>query len=148
MLRTLLRRLRGMAGVGLTWAIAYGLVFLTLGVVISLVDPDSIDPGEKIGLVSVFGTGVGFVSGCISALVLAAAERHKTLGDLSLWRMALWGALSAGVWPFVTPANDMMVVILAPLGAVCAVGTLAIARRGSVAELPAGDPADRLAAGG
>ncbi len=78
--------------------------------------------------------GVGLISGCLSALVLAAAERHKTLGDLSLWRTAHWGALSAGVWPFITPGNNMMVVILAPFGAACAAGTLAIARR---AALPA-----------
>lgn len=121
-----------MLGLGLTWALTYGGVFLTLAVVINIVDADSIDPGESIGLVSLFGTVVGFASGCISALVLAAAERNKSLADLSLARMALWGGLSGAVWPFITPASDMMVVILAPLGAMCASGTLAIARRGAV----------------
>lgn len=147
-MQMLLRRLRGMIGLGLTWAVTYSAVFLTLGVVISLLDPDSIDPGESIGLVTLIGATVGFVSGCISALVLAAAERHKTLSDLSLGRMALWGALSAGVWPLVTPVDNMMVIILAPLGAACAAGTLVIARRASAGELPAGDPPERLAAGG
>lgn len=140
-MNTLLRRIRGMVGVGLTWAVAYAAVFLTLGVVISIIDPDSIDPGESVGLVTLIGATVGFVSGCISGLVLAAAERNKTLADLSLARMALWGALSAAVWPFITPVDNMMVVILAPMGAACAAGTLAIARR---AALPAHEQSPQL----
>lgn len=130
-----------MIGIGLTWAVAYAAVFLTLGVVISIIDPDSIDPGESVGLVTLIGATVGFVSGCISGLVLAAAERNKTLADLSIARMALWGALSAAVWPFITPVDNMMVVILAPLGAACAAGTLAIARR---AALPAPEQSPQL----
>ncbi len=130
-----------MVGVGLTWAVAYAAVFLTLGVVISIIDPDSIDPGESVSLVTLIGATVGFVSGCISGLVLAAAERNKTLADLSIVRMALWGALSAAVWPFITPVDNMMVVILAPMGAACAAGTLAIARR---AVLPVPEQTPRL----
>ncbi|MDQ8165331.1 MAG: hypothetical protein P3A28_06190 [Gemmatimonadota bacterium] len=140
-MNTLFRRLRGTVGVGLTWAVAYSAIFLTLGVVISIIDPDSIDPGEAVSLVTLIGATVGFVSGCISGLVLAAAERNKTLADLSIARMALWGALSAAVWPFITPVDNMMVVILAPVGAACAAGTLIIARR---AGLPAPEQSPQL----
>ena len=48
-MKRLLRKLRGAIGVGLTWGVLWALIAFALGVIIGVVDPDSIDPGEEPG---------------------------------------------------------------------------------------------------
>jgi len=82
-MRGFLRRLRGIIGTGLTWAVGY----FVLGVIYSVTTGGSIlsaIPGN---------TSVGFIFGSTFAVILSVAERHRKLEDLSLLRVALWGAL-------------------------------------------------------
>ena len=124
-----LRKLLGVMGIGLSWSIVWGVVFATLGLIAGIVRPEDIDPGE--GPVVVIGTGllVGFVSGAVFGIILSFAENRKAILDLALIRVALWGMLAAAVWPLLTIVHDSMMVIVCPLGAICALAAVAIARR-------------------
>lgn len=86
----------------------------------------------------------GALSGAIFAVVLAIAERRHTLAELSLARVAAWGAIGSLALPGAFTIADVMQTtfpyaqwrfvlivlgIAAALGAGCAAGTLALARR-------------------
>ena len=85
---SLLRKLRGMLGVGLTWGVGWGTLIFILTSIIGVIDPQQIDQGEEpwrlAGLVGM----VGFMSGAVFAAILSSAERRKSLKDLSVLRAA------------------------------------------------------------
>ena len=128
---TLLRRLRGLLGVGLSWAILWGLVIFAIGTVISIVDPGSIDAGEEPWrMVLTIVAPIGFISGITFGTVLMATERKKTIRDLSLWRVALSGAVAGGLLPALG-LIDAPLENTIPLGAIASTLTVALARRGA-----------------
>ena len=129
---TLLRRLRGLLGVGLSWAILWALVIFAIGTVIGIFDPASIDAGEepwRMALTIV--APVGFVSGLLFGGLLMGAEGKKSIRELSLWRVALWGAIGGALLPLLTPMNDAVLFNTVPLGAIASTLTVALARRGA-----------------
>ena len=151
-MNSLLRKLRGMLGVGITWAVGWALVIFAIGTVIGVVDPDSIDPGEEPWrMAGVVGT-VGFISGAFFSAIFASAERRKSMRELSPLRAALWGALGGAALPLLTTMNDAIIFNTAPLGAIFAASTVAIARRAALREadqveaLPADDVSPALKA--
>jgi hypothetical protein len=126
---TLLRRLRGALGIGLSWAVIWALFGLSIGFAILYFDPASIDQGEDpVSMAGILAT-VGFFCGTIFAGVLAFAERRTALRDMSLWRAAFWGALGGVALPLLTTMNDQVVFNTAPLGALSATIAVALARR-------------------
>ena len=98
---------------------------------------------------------LGFVTGIIFSGILVAVESRRGIDRTSLWRFAGWGAASglllSGI--FVVGAalrgasllGEFMVFgpPLAIASAVCAAGSLAVARRAEARELPgeSGNPA-------
>ena len=130
----LLRKLRGLLGVGLTWGVLWGLIGFAIGLVIGVVDPDSIDPGEEPARIGLLIGVVGFLSGCSFAFLLSLAEHSKGIRDLSLGRAALWGVLGAAAPLLLSGMPDGMVVMACPLGAAFAVGSVAVARRAARRE--------------
>lgn len=139
-----LRRLRGIFGLGLTWSIVWALAGAATGAFETLV-LDRAPPGlgPRIILASTISwASYGFVLGCLFAIVLAIAERRRTLEQLATWRLAVWGGLAGivlplafftGLWAFegLTVSNGFSATFLsAALGAGCAAGSLAIARAG------------------
>jgi len=129
-MRTLLRRARGIVGVGLTWGVSWALIGTAVGITIGIVDPDSIDPGESPLMVGALVGIVGFISGAAFSTLLAIAERRKTLRDLSLTRVALWGMLGSAALPLLTTMNNRVMLVTCPLGIAFATVSLLIARRG------------------
>ena len=141
------RRIRGAIGMGFAWAAAGGVA----GFVVARVSP--FNPDLPFGLL--FG-GLGFLSGIIFSGILVAMGGRRGFDRLSLSRFAAWGAASglvlAGI--FVGGAvlrgapwwGDFLLFgpALATAGAVCAAGSLALARRADRRELagPSGDPAE------
>jgi len=100
------RRLRGLVGMATTWGMCFSalssLFFLGVRLVGSL-------PIEMFGARIVFaiaarGFVVGALAGAVFSLVLAAAERRRTLSGLSAGRVALWGFLGTAAIPFVSVA--------------------------------------------
>ena len=85
-----LRRLRGIIGTGLTWAAGWA----GISVVLSLIGGA---PLRFLGLVALSGSIQGFIAGGAFAVILSVAERHHTLADLSLRRVALWGGIGGSL---------------------------------------------------
>ncbi len=125
----LLRKLRGLMGVGLTWGILWATVMAAIGVIIWVVDPDSIDPGDGPLIASAIVGFQGFVAGVGFGLLLSFAETRKKILDLSLIRVAIWGLLASAVLPFLTGMPIGMLWFVCLLGAASASASVAIARR-------------------
>ena len=133
---SLLKKLRGAVGLAVTWGALWAAIFAAIVTVVGFIDPDSIDPGEVPVRVAMIGAVYGLVSGAVVALLFAVAERRKTIRDLSLGRAALWGAIGTAVFPLFTQVSDSMVLILCPIGAALAAGSVAIAKRAELAAPP------------
>ena len=133
-MNAILRKLRGMLGMGLTWGVGWGMVLFIIGSIIGVVDPDSIDPGEEPWRMSLLVASVGFVSGSLFALIFSRAERRKSIRNLSVLRATLWGALGGAALPLLTTMNDSTLFNTVPLGAAFAAATVAIARRAALRE--------------
>jgi hypothetical protein len=148
----LFRRLRGMLGMGITWAVGWTIVMFMIGTMIGIVDPDSIDPGEEPWRMAGIIALVGFLSGAAFAAIFASAERRRKIRELSVLRSAFWGALGGAVLPLLTSMNDSVLSTTMPLGALFAASTVAIARRAALREsdalevLSADDETPRLPA--
>jgi hypothetical protein len=168
-MRTLLRRLRGVATTASLWAPAWALfgaavaVRETYGIhrwhrmywgMNCLTSPRPVTSPWR----STTGGGAtwerrrsssrswGPVSGAVFAVVLAAFEQRRALGQLAMRRVALWGALGGVTMPLVlvsevlaSPARLpgdrsgqrwlVMSLLMGALGAACSTATLALARR-------------------
>jgi len=150
----LLRRARGVLGTALVWAMAWLVIGSAVGLHAGVRTPT---PGAA-RFVAWMAAGWalwGAVSGALFALAVLALERRRTLAQLSIWRVATWGALGALALPaaflcFVWGAGGSVtwqgVVVTLPtsaaLGAGCAASTLALAQRNSAAV---GDGSGRAA---
>ena len=132
-MRAFLRKGRGILGVAITWGAVWGAVFATLAFVAGAIDPDSIDPGETRLRIAGMGAVFGAVSGVVFGVLLSVAEGRKTLRELSLARVALWGAAATAVYPLLTAVDNRMLFLVCPIGAALAVGLVAFAKRGSTA---------------
>jgi uncharacterized membrane protein len=140
-MNTLLRKLRGLLGVGFTWAVGWAIIMFIIGSIIGVVDPDSIDQGEEPWRLALIVGTVGFLSGSVFALIFSSAERRKSIRDLSVLRSAFWGALGGAALPLLTSMNDAVLFNTVPLGAIFAASTVAIARRAALREP---EPVDQL----
>ena len=136
---TSLRWWRGFLGMGVTWGITWGAVFATLGLIVGIVDPDSIDPGEGPLRIAAIGAFYGAITGAAFSVLLSVAERRRAITELSVGRAALWGAISAAFYPLLTPVADSMLVFLCPIGAVLAAGSVGVAKR-AVLRAPTEQP--------
>jgi hypothetical protein len=143
------RRLRAAIGMGLTWAAAW----FGAGVLLARV------PGfySDVPFALLFAP-LGFVAGIMFSGILVVIEGRRSFDRMSLSRFAEWGAVSglllSGI--FVAGAalrgqsvwGEFLVFgpVLAVASAVCAAGSLALARRAERRELPgpSGDPAEAV----
>ena len=136
-----LRRLRGLVGISLTWAV----LWVPLGWLASVVD--AVARGRPVE--ALFWSDVrtlmtiGAICGFLFGMVLAAAAKRKTFEQLTLGRTALWGVAAGMVIPGVFAVFNGIGAALSGVigyGAVCAVAamtTLAVAKRGRSLEAPA-----------
>jgi hypothetical protein len=83
-------------GIGLTWGVLWFAVFMCIGLVVNVVDPDSIDPGELQAAVKVLGP-MGLCSGLAFAILLSIGRRSTALYDVSLVRAVLGGILGSAL---------------------------------------------------
>ena len=147
-----LRRLRGAVGMGLTWAVGWTVVGMTL-----MILADRLVPGFDADVVDLWipvFAYPGFLTGVTFSTVLGIAERRRKLHELSIRRCGLWGAIGGalvallpavplGIGLATTGAPPRLVVMvvswivgpIALLGAGSAAGSLALARRADKREL-------------
>jgi hypothetical protein len=136
-MRTWLRRIRGAIGMGVTWAAAWAAAGSVPRWVFG-VDTDAPLP-------LIFGV-LGFIAGVIFSGVLALTEggRRRRFDQMSLPRFAGWGAMGglllSAVFAKAASLDWGDVLVLAPTlavaSAICASGSLAVARRAVRRELP------------
>ena len=141
------RRIRAAIGMGLTW----GAVWFGAGTLLARV------PGFYSDLpFALLFAPLGFVTGIIFSGILVVIEGRRRFDRMSLSRFAVWGAMSglllSGI--FVVGAALRGAIVwgeflvfgpaLAMASAVCAAGSLALARRAEGRELPgpSEDPAE------
>ena len=137
-----MKRIRAAVAMGLLWAVVWAVVAVAIGLII---DPD----GSMDEMWPAIGAYPGFLGGVVFSAVLAIAARRRGLHELSMSRVAAWGAaagLLVGAIPFLIgdasgeiPLWMLALVVvgsIAALSAASAAGSLAIARRGRRAEAP------------
>ncbi len=143
------RRIRGALGMGVVWGVAFGLVG---GIVARF-------PGMNGDLpLPLLFAPLGFATGVIFSGVMVAMTRRRNLAQLTMSRFAAWGATSGVLLSslFVVGATLRGANVLSEFllfgpgliaaGTLSAAGSLALARRGSGAELGVGDDLRELAA--
>lgn len=127
-MNTQLRKLRGVISISLIWGILWAVVFGIIATIIGIVDPDSIDPGEEPVIIALMGGAFGAVSGVAFGILLALAESGRDIRNFSLLRAALWGMLSAAVFPLLAGKYNQ-VLVMCPIGIVVALTLAAISRK-------------------
>ena len=136
-----LRRIRGIIGTGLTWAAAW----IGLGAVLGALAGYPLTYLFRIAMSNSVG---GFIAGASFAAILSVTERKRTLADLSLKRVALWGAVGGFVVTAMPLAFGAPLVYLpdAHVQAPTA-GSVVLARRADDRRLVAGDRDPLLGSG-
>lgn len=130
-MKGLVRRLRGALGLGVAWSVVWIAMGVVVFAAISILRPQDIDPGEGLTTALPILAFVGFLAGLGFAILLSLTERRSTFGDLSLTRVALWGLLGAAAIPSLIGADPTNGWTTGPMGAISALATLSIARRGA-----------------
>jgi len=134
-MRKWLRRIRGAIGMGVTW----GAAWAGAGMVLAVVTGFKADAPFPL----VFGV-LGFFAGVTFSAFLALTEGRRRFDQMSLPRFAAWGAIGGLVFAalFAKAASlgwgDVLAIAptFALASAVCASGSLAVARRAVSRELP------------
>ena len=134
-MRKSLRRIRGAIGMGLTW----GAAWCAAGIMLAVVTRFKADAPFPL----IFGV-LGFIAGVIFSAILALTEGRRRFDEMSLPRFAVWGAtgglLLSAVFAKAASLGWGDVLAIAPTFAVacavCASGSLAVARRAGPRELP------------
>jgi hypothetical protein len=91
------RNLRRVLGIGLAWAILWTTLWAIVVVIIGIVDPDSIDPGEgPMVAVAILGP-MGLLSGVAFGALSSIVAHGRTSADLSLMRAAALGILGSAI---------------------------------------------------
>jgi hypothetical protein len=112
---TLLRRLRGTIGIGLTWAIGWAIGGILIGIASNVLTFLPWDAFFNVFDAPLPALAVpGFIGGVLFSLVLGTAAHRRRFSELSLPRFALLGAL-AGLLLALVPAA-MVTVGLATIG--------------------------------
>jgi hypothetical protein len=133
-MKNVLRRIRGAIGIGFTWAVAWSLVGLVPRWVFGF--------NADVPFPLVFGV-LGFFAGVTFSAVLMLSEGRRKFDQMSVPRFAAWGAmggllLAAG---FAGAASlgwaDVLMIAptFAAASAICASGSLALARRAGTPQL-------------
>ena len=134
-MRKWLRRIRGAIGMGFTWAAAWGAAGMVPRWVLGI--------NTDAPLPLVFGV-LGFIAGVAFSGVLVLTEGRRRFDQMSLPRFAGWGAvgglLLAAFFAKAASLGWGDVLAIAPTfalaSAICASGSLAVARRTGQPELP------------
>ncbi len=134
-MRKWLRRIRGAIGMGFTWAAAWFVVGLVPRWVFGF--------NADVPFPLVFGV-LGFIAGVMFSGLLMLTESRRGFDQMTLSRFAAWGAvgglLLSALFAKAASLGWGDVLAIAPTFAVacsiCASGSLALARRAGMRELP------------
>ena len=143
----LLRRLRGVLVTAFLWAAVWGPLGCLIAVALVLSSRAQVvglSFGNAMLAVLAFYGLWGTVSGGVFAVALSIAERQRRIEELSMGRVALWGAVGGAALPAIGSVAIILTgharqlplqiavlfAIASLLGSLCSAATLALARRG------------------
>ena len=139
------RRLRGLLGLAAVGAVAWEFLLVILLVVTPIFSGGAV-PWRRLPQVALGYGAVGAACGILFGLILLLMERKRAFGDLTIRRVALWGALGSIslslLFMTVLGARGSVslsifaVSLFGIAGAVVSAGTLAIARKAPVLPEP------------
>ena len=148
----LVRRLRGLLGVGLTWGAFWSVIGAGIGLVLGVVAPDAWGLTDRVFDWTI-GMGLyGLVSGVGFGGLLSLREGRRTIFDLSLRRTAILGVLGSAAVPLLfgalgtfevgTTTAEVVGAILVTgvLGGTFAPAAIAIARRAELRAIEESRP--------
>ena len=139
MLSPTLRRVRGVFGLALTWAVLWGIAAAVAGGILSsvvLLLRGTIPPvGLLMAAFAIAGAISGFVSGAGFALLLTTSARRRTLDDLHPLHFGALGAIPAAVFGWILFHQAGLAFIATSFGFVAATGSLVLARRANDREI-------------
>lgn len=125
---SLARRIRGLVGTALTWGVIGALIGIPAFIVVMRPWPLSAVRWERfIRLFSMWEVAAfawGAAGGLAFALAFIALERSRRLSQLSLTRVAVWGALAGAVLPAILVGRQLVGSNPAYYGAIIAAGAL------------------------
>ena len=133
-MKQFIRRIRGLLGTGLTWAVGWAALW---GTPVLIAAGFGAFEGLTAGMFlfgALFVGGCGFLTGTAFGMILSAFERKKKLEGLSLKRIALMGGLVGALGGSALVAVFgvtlwIPIVILTVTGVGFASGTVALAKR-------------------
>lgn len=132
-LRSVWRRVRGLIGMAITWAGAFALVGLGVGVGFWVSGQTIFDFGGAgwLWLFAKVGALTGAISGAAFALGVMAVERRGDFRIISPFRFGLLGAVAAGTVIAIMAAPESLTygLIGAGMGFLCGSGSVIVARR-------------------
>jgi hypothetical protein len=143
----MIRRLRGILSLAMLWAVVWLLAGLVIEVGLRW-NAGLLRYGIHFQDLSGW-TGLGAFSGAVFAALIALFERRRTFDELSVKRLAIWGALAGAVLPVaasialgfaktdVSSAGLVAVlfVIMALLGGACGWSTIRLAKSGARVDI-------------
>ena len=139
-MKRFIRRGRGVIGTAVTWALAWVGLGAGIGALVGF------ELGYLLRMALTNSVG-GFLAGASFALILSFAERNRTLEELSLRRIAVWGG-GGGILVSLIPTaiGVPLALLLGPMfinvaiGAGFAAGSVAIARKAGRPPFNTGRP--------
>lgn len=147
-MKAVLRRLRGVLGTAVTWAVLWALIGGLFYLAWFLLSPPPARLGVSLWDALAIGVPVGAIAGAMTgaffAVVLMIAERRNTIEQLSLGRMGVLGTAVGALLVFLDPLSSLIargtfviprglvptMVVLGILGGSSAMVMLQVARRG------------------
>ena len=145
-MKKLLRKVRGLLGVGVTWGALWAGIGAGIGFIIGVVSPEIWGWSNPILEWAVGMGAYGLISGIGFGSLLALGEGRRTILDLSLPRVAFWGVLGSAFVPLLfgmagafeagTTVIDILeaIAVTGVLGGTFAPGSVAIARRAALRD--------------
>jgi len=136
---TLLRKLRGILGTAVSWAVAWGVLGAAYGVVLGIRNPRYWELANPILDTGIGLAVAGFIAGSGFGGLLGWLDRTKTLESLSRARVAAWGAAGGALVPVLVHLTRgltssagwtdvaMVALVTGGLGCLSAVGTVRLA---------------------
>jgi hypothetical protein len=122
--QTWVRRIRGIAVSMALWAIPWSIVGFVIG--LALRGREFLaSPAELAGV----GAIVGLMNGFSFAVLLAIAERNRSIDTLRTWRVGVWGAVTTGAVGWLVFRDWTFMAICAAAGFGTSAVSVWIARR-------------------
>lgn len=131
----LMRRLRAVLVMMGLWSVPWLFIGVAIGANLmregAIMIPHRF-AGDLPVMLGAMGAAIGALTGFGFALLLLFAEPIESMADLSEWRVAPWGALSAAIVGFSIFEGAAMTVLSAALGFLIAVTCTSLAKRGTL----------------